>query len=220
MSDLSGRARAFPISWLTEAGVLTFFVVTAFLLIARTDYDPVTRYISEYAVGPGGWAVRAAFVLLGLASLNLLPGFVGRGAVVRSGRVAASLGLWGLAVLVAAAFPVDLQGRPVTPTGAIHLAASVTGFVALVAAMGFASRSFRRAEGRRGLARLSRWAAILTAASFVLEASVFASLGWVGVGQWLLFGIAGAWLAVLGRRLATRRQPTIDADRSEGYEVV
>jgi hypothetical protein len=34
----------------------------------------------------------------------------------------------------------------------------------------------------------------------VLEASVFSTLGWVGIRQWLLFGLAGDWVVTVGRR--------------------
>lgn len=51
--------------------------------------------------------------------------------------------MWSVGVLVAAAFPVDLQGRPVTAIGVVHLAASGVSFLALFVAMGLAARSFR-----------------------------------------------------------------------------
>ena len=209
--------RVFPVPWATETGVAAFFVVAFTVLLTRPEYDTVGRYISEYAVGPGGRAMRAAFVLLGLASLNLVPGFLrgpgsagtegGRGVSggrVPSGgrpaRVGWALALWGVAVLVAAAFPVDVQGAEPTATGTVHLVASGVGFAALFAAMGFGVRVFRESEGWRDLARPTRWVAIATPTAFLLEASVFSTLGWVGVGQWLLFGLAGGWILVVGRR--------------------
>lgn len=203
--DTSG---VFPVPWVTEAGVVGFFGILLVLLLIRPDYDPVTRYISEYAVGPGGWAARTAFVLLGLASLNLVPGFLGPGAPARGRRVAVSLGVWGVAVLTAAAFPVDLQGEAVTATGAVHLAASLVGFAGLILGMALAVRSFRATEGWRDFARPTRWAAIMAPTAFLLESSVFVSLGWVGLGQWLLFGVAGAWILAVARRFRSVGRPT------------
>lgn len=199
MQRQSDAPRVFPVPWITEAGVAGFFGILLVLLLLRPDYDPVTRYISEYAVGPGGWAARTAFVLLGLASLNLVPGFLGPGAPARGRRVAVALSVWGVAVLTAAAFPVDPQGQAVTATGTVHLAASLAAFAGLTLAMAFAVGSFRATAGGRDFARPTRWAAIMTPTAFLLEASVFVSLGWVGVGQWLLFGVAGAWIAAVAR---------------------
>lgn len=203
MQQADDARRVFPVPWITETGVVGFFAIILGLLIVRPDYDPITRYISEYAVGPGGWAARTAFVLLGLASLNLVPGFLGAGAPARGRRVAVSLGVWGAAVLTAAAFPVDPQGQAVTPTGTVHLVASLVGFAALIAAMALAVGSFRATDGWRDFARPTRWAAMMTPTAFLLEASVFVSLGWAGLGQWLLFGVAGAWLYFVGRRFGS-----------------
>ena len=200
MQQRGDTPRVFPVPWVTEAGVVGFFGIILVLLLIRPDYDPVSRYISEYAVGAGGWAARTAFVLLGLASLNLVPGFLGAGAPARGRRVAVSLGIWGVAVLTAAAFPVDPQGQAVTPTGAVHLAAAFAAFAGLIATMALAVGSFRATDGWRDFARPTRWAAIMTPTAFLLEASVFVSLGWVGLGQWLLFGVAGAWILAVARR--------------------
>ena len=194
----------FPVPWVTEVGVAVFFTVAFTLLLTRPDYHPIRRYVSEYAVGPGGWAMRTAFVMLGLASLNLVPGFLRgagreRGRDARRGpgpdaqsadRVGWALGVWGVAVLAAAAFPVDVRGAERTGAGMVHLVTSGVGFVALFAAMGLAVRAFRESEGWRELARPTRWVAIMTPTAFLLEASVFSTAGWVGVGQWLLFGQA------------------------------
>ncbi|MGK7310849.1 MAG: DUF998 domain-containing protein [Candidatus Longimicrobiales bacterium M2_2A_002] len=211
MQQPDDARRVFPVPWITEAGVVGFFTLILGLLIVHPHYDPITRYISEYAVGPGGWVARTAFVLLGLASLNLVPGFLGAGAPARGRRVAVSLGVWGAAVLTAAAFPVDPQGQAVTPTGTVHLVASFVGFAALIAAMALAVGSFRATDGWRDFARPTRWAAIMTPTAFLLEASVFVSLGWVGLGQWLLFGVAGAWLLAVARRFGSvRRAGTAD----------
>lgn len=193
--------RRAPFPWVTEVGVGAFFGVAVVLMLLRPDFDPLRRYVSEYAVGWGGGWMRGGFVLLGLGSLNLVPGFSrGERGPEGGGRIGGFLTLWGAAVLVAAAFPVDLQEGPRTGTGTIHLVASLVAFVSLFVAMAVGSRRFGRSPDWRPVARATRWAAFLTPLSFVLEASVFATLGWVGVGQWLLFGLAGGWLILLSRR--------------------
>lgn len=205
---LSQGRRFLPIPWLTEAGVGAFFFIAVVLLILRQDYDPVHRYISEYAVGPGGWALRVGFVALGLASLNLALGFFHRSRPARGGRVGGALSVWAVAVLVAAAFPVDLQGNPVTRVGAVHLLASSVAFVSLIVAMVFAIRSFRRDMEWQALTRPTRWAALLTTAALILMISVFSSLTWHGAGQWPLFGVACGWLLLLSRHFRNRGRVT------------
>lgn len=185
---------------------MTFFLIAILLLVIRPDYDPVSRYLSEYAVGWGGWALRMGFLALGLGSLNLVPGFFGPSGPDRGHRVGWPLGLWAVAVMVAAVFPVDLQGEPITGTGGVHLAAAGIAFIALFFAMGLAARSFRRSPGWQRLARPAVWIAVLAPVTFVLLSSVFVSFGWVGVGQWLVFGIAGGWLVLLARHFRRRRE--------------
>ena len=194
-----------PLPWLTELGVAAFVAVALALAVLRSDYDPLRRYVSEYAAGPGGWAMRAGFLALGAGSLNLVPGFLRARSPGGSGRIGWALAVWGSAVVVAALFPVDPRGTATTPAGSVHLAASGVGFLGLFAAMALAARAFREADGWRDLARLSRGFAIATPAAFLLEATVFATVGWVGLGQWILFGLAGTWLVVLARRVGDPR---------------
>lgn len=189
-----------PVPWLTELAVAAFGAVALVLALLRSDYDPLRRYVSEYAVGPGGWAMRAGFLALGAGSFNLVPDFLRARSPERLRAVGWALAVWGGAVVVAALFPVDPQGRPTTSSGAVHLAASGVGFLGLFAAMALAARRFRDADGWRDLAGLTRGFAVATPVAFLLEATVFATVGWVGAGQWILFGLAGAWLVVLARR--------------------
>lgn len=205
MNDRDRRS-TFPVPWATEVGVVGFFLTAAALLVLRQEYDPVRRYISEYAVGREGWPLRAGLAFLGLASLNLVPAFIGERGLRGDRRVGGALAVWSVGVLVAAAFPVDLQGRPVTAIGVVHLVASGVSFLALFVAMGLAARSFRRGPGWRPAAGPTRWVAVLTPLAFLLQVSVFASLGWFGVGQWAVLGLAGGWLLLLARHVRRLRR--------------
>lgn len=188
-----------PYPWVTEAGVAGFFLVAGFMIVLRDDLDPVLNYISEYAVGPGGWGMQIGFALLAVGSLNLTVGFFRSDQSPNGGRrVGTFLGLWTIAVIIAGAFRVDLQGTPITTVGVVHLLASLVGFVALTIGMAIAGFRFRANDAWQPLAKPTLVVAVLTALAFVLEVSLFSSLGWVGVGQWLLFIVAGGWLAGVG----------------------
>lgn len=195
-----------PVPWLTEVGVGAFLATAVLLLVLRPDYDPLRRYLSEYAVGPGGWAMRVGFVLLGLASLNLAAGFRGDPGPADGRAIGWALAVWGAADLAAAFFPVDLQGEAPTTAGVLHLVAAGVGFVALFVAMALAVSRFRRSDRWSDLASLTRGFAIATPAAFVLEASLFSTLGWMGLGQWPLYGLAAGWLLLLARRFRRLRR--------------
>ncbi|RLM89540.1 DUF998 domain-containing protein [Haloarcula sp. Atlit-7R] len=204
---------SFPYPWVTEVGVAGFFLVALLIIALRGDLNPVDNYISEYAVGPHGWGMRIGFVLLGIGSLNLVPGFF-RPNLALEGRhqIGYLLAIWTVAVLTAAVFPVDLQGTPVTPIGTVHLVASLVGFLSLFVAMAVSVRRFKQSETWRDRTRLTRAVAVLTPFVFVLEVSLFSTLGWVGIGQWLLFALSGGWLVVLARQF-DRLEESIDESR-------
>lgn len=130
-----------------------------------------------------------------------MPGFLRARSPGGLGKIGWALAVWGGAVVVAALFPVDPRGTSTTPSGTVHLAASGVGFLGLFTAMALAAQGFREIDSWRDLANLTRGFAVATPVAFLLEATVFATVGWVGAGQWILFGLAGAWLVVLARRL-------------------
>ena len=131
---------------LAVLGVLYFFAAVSVGEFLRPMYDPVTRTISELAVGRNGWLQVSAFVALGL-SLWALPAGMWRR--VRA-TVVSRLGLLlllacGTSSFVAAAFPTDLRGAVVaTLSGDIHEVAASVGYACLITAMLLFSWHFRR----------------------------------------------------------------------------
>src|SRR5919107_432789 len=79
-----------------------FAVLLGTLHVVQPELDPTWRFLSEYALGRGGWLMTAAFVAL---AVSLLSGVVAVARSVRTwpGRV-------GLALLVIAAVGILLGG--------------------------------------------------------------------------------------------------------------
>jgi Protein of unknown function (DUF998) len=127
-------------------GVAYFFAAVSAGEILRPMYDPVTRTISELAIGHDGWLQVSAFVALGVSLLALPAGLWQR---VRT-SVSSRLGLvllvvCGASSFVAAAFPTDLRGAVVaTIHGDVHEIAASVGYACLITAMLLFSWHFRR----------------------------------------------------------------------------
>lgn len=52
-----------PAAKLAIAAVITYQLMLFGLIFARPDMDPSWRALSEYALGPRGWMMSAAFLL-------------------------------------------------------------------------------------------------------------------------------------------------------------
>ncbi len=112
-------------------GLFAFAVMALHFL--RPDYNPATRFVSEYALGNHGWFMKLAFFALAFGSTALVVALrrsTARPAASTAGFVC--LGLWALCVFVAGIVDTDLLGAPDTVQGAIHGLASLVAFVSLI----------------------------------------------------------------------------------------
>jgi hypothetical protein len=157
---------------LAIAGTLLTSLLAA---VGQVDPDPQLDHaaltVSDFAANDRGGATDTAMVLFGGSALALL--FALRPA--RGPRVL--LGLFGVAMVLAAMAPTDLV-TPMTPTGYLHRYASMVAFVALPLA----------AVMLRPVSRAVRWS--VGATSF-FAALMLAS---ATVGDRLLIGVAERYL--------------------------
>ncbi|HVA92054.1 MAG TPA: DUF998 domain-containing protein, partial [Chloroflexota bacterium] len=113
-------------------GIAVFAGLVGVEHVLRPDYDPLSRYVSEYAVGPYHQVMTTAFFALAIGSAATVVR-VSRAlsAPARSRGGIVCLGIWSGAILVAGLFPTDLSGpndkpeHPTTP-GTIHALAGIT----------------------------------------------------------------------------------------------
>ena len=84
-------------------GVVTVFALYVLLHVLRPDYNPLRRFLSEYAVGRFGVLMTAAFFLQALISLALVIG------LFRDVRHSGSL-LAGCAFLTVATVALTVSG--------------------------------------------------------------------------------------------------------------
>lgn len=166
----------------------------------RPDLDPGTRYISEYAVGPDGWLMTAAFGTLGVGATAIGGGLFLTGK--REGMVpldAALLSGYGMCMCLVGLYRTDLSvaGAPRTAEGSIHNRAALHAARFIVLAM--AALPLRRRANRWRLqrGRYMPGMALLTGGSLL-------SIGrsrYPGRQQRLFFALCLLWLHDVGDRL-------------------
>ncbi len=193
-------------------GTAFFVLAVTALHFLRPDYNPATRFISEFAVGPYGYVMTIAFFALGLGILALALG-IRRGVTPSRANSAGSLtlGIWAIGALLAGIFPTDLGGTPITTTGAIHITASLIAFVAAIAAIFLNSRGFRQDPSW-----MSYYAASLTVgfAALVTLVILFISVntGWVGIAQRAFVAVILLWLLSTEVRLRSAARARVRAE--------
>ncbi|MCI4371452.1 MAG: DUF998 domain-containing protein, partial [Thermoplasmata archaeon] len=189
------------ISWVGLVGTTFFVLAVVALHFLRPDYNPAARFISEFAVGPYGLLMTIAFFALGLAAVATAFGIHKTLSPSWTGRIGtALLGVFALGVFLAGIFPTDVQGGPMTTTGAIHVGVSLVSFVTVIVGMFVNARAFARDPRWKSYARVS---AILGVATVVAFIGLLASFGsaWVGAGQRIFVGVFLIWLLLTAARL-------------------
>ena len=189
---------------MTALGLLLCSVACVFLLhIVRSDLGPIAHRLSEYANGPHGYLMTAAFVALGL-------GMVALGLALLSTSdtsawrwlVPISVVAAGLGMVVSGIFRTDPLGTN-TAAESIHSRASAFGSAALIGSA-FAWSVVRQRRppwrGRDGGAVLATLAVAIGGLSPVLHES-----RWTGLSQRVLWATLLSWLLLTSWRLTQPR---------------
>ena len=121
MMESQGRFRVTGfLALLAIVGIVDFLLNVAALHFVRPDVNPVLEPMSDYAVGPYGFLLTAADIGSGLAALALAFGlYLSLASPARSYVGLFLLGLYGVSVLLAGIFPIDVGGEATT-VGTIH----------------------------------------------------------------------------------------------------
>jgi hypothetical membrane protein len=192
-------ARTRGLLWLGAAGAISFVVVFLINDAVRPNYDPVRDFVSEAAIGAGGWVQIANFI------------FTGCLLVFASAALSATAGRWtgilvalvGVSLVAAGVFVSDPAPRDrATWHGIAHNVASVVVFASLSAACFVAARwrstpSWRWYSGATGFALP------------IMFVTAGADANTSGLWQRLIIVAGWSWLAVLSLR-ALRSPASVD----------
>ena len=175
-----------------------FALLVLTLHVVRTDVDPLTRGVSRYAVGPHGYVVNGAFLLLALALVETGIGFR---------RVAPNVGTIGVWLLWASAGGMALVAlfplRSADSPGAENLPHQLGGMIFFLGTAA-ATVVLSRATGRLTVVAWSI-AAVVTVYFLSIGVRPLGLAGIRGLLQRACFAAIVAWLVLVNA--ADGREP-------------
>jgi Protein of unknown function (DUF998) len=190
------------------AAAVVNLLILGLLHVVSPEVDPVTRPVSEYALGEFRWLASTRTLAEGVGAIALAVALLLERAVPRVERAAALLLLaFGLLKLAMPLFPVDALGMPATSAGQIHnILGNVTFFLFPLAAL-----LLFRALGRMG-SRLAPAIAVVLAVSTV-GVLVGNAVGVFGLAQRAYLALSAVWqlLAALAVLRSRRSQEAVES---------
>lgn len=202
------------------AGTALFLALVAVLHFLSPGFNPIQRPTSEYAVGPFGYLMAAAFLSLSLGTWALVIGLrrdLSKPARSTPGLV--FLGLFGIGLLVAATFPIDLDGAPSTLAGTIHAINGSLAFLALVVGTILVSRRLKKDDEWRPIYRVALVLALILLAAFVAGGIAAATETWAGIAQRSLLVTFASWFLLVGYWLRSRAgSPSVANSNADAHQ--
>jgi hypothetical protein len=179
----------------------SLLVLLLHVLPPSNQIDPMTRTISQYALGTNGWMFDVGVLALAAGSMAILAGLV-RGGVVRAvSGTSVFLTLWSASLTVLVVFEkYDFAaGQHTGASGMIHRMASLVAFLSLPAGALLATRgAVRRNPSWRGPAAFTRWTAIVSWACVSLLIYAVAQSFFTDVSWWRLFPLGAMERLIAG----------------------
>ena len=201
--SLRTRTQLARIATVAIVGVAYFVVIIVVLHFLRPDLNPIRRPTSEYAVGSYGFLMTSAFFSMSLASFALVIGlYQGISQRARSQVGLGLLGIWGVGVLIAMTFPIDVEGAPQTISGTIHGINGRLAFLSLTAGAIMVSRRFKQDERWRPFHRTAVLLSLVMLAAFIATFVNLATGAWfAGLGQRIFLAAFATWFFLTATRL-------------------
>jgi hypothetical protein len=186
---------------LTLAGAGIFAAIVVLLHFVENEFEPASRFMSEYVLGDRGWLMNVAFMVLGGAFLALAHGL--RRGLSPGRRVTASVRLMyiiGITTVLTGFFNsdsiADAEANRMSWHGTIHDLLGFVSFLCLVVATFFLHGVFARDAQWRRFAPHALMFAIAMLAMFVLVLA--APTDSVGVVQRVFVAVDLLWIGTLG----------------------
>lgn len=150
-------------------GIAYFLIADVALYFLKPGYELIWASGGGYDVGLYGFLAASAFFGLGLGSFALVIGlFQGLSRSGRSWIGLLLLGIWGVGMLIAGIFPVEVEAYPDTRFGWIHILSILWSFFCLTLSTILLSRHFKQDENWHRFYCLALILALVTLAASLL----------------------------------------------------
>lgn len=203
------------------ASALTGLLSLAALHVLKPDLDPTWRMISEYALGPFGWAMTLCFAAMALGCFSLVGALMARADRLRLKLGLIALAVAGLGLGMAAVYPMDpitVPPEQASFSGQMHGVAAVLGnpgFLAVALLLGFPlSRRNPWRDGGTHVAGLSHlvWIGFIAMTAAVIHIVAtepdMTGIGIVGIVNRMLMSAYCLWLMAVAWPLISVRNQT------------
>lgn len=191
-------------AWLSLLSSGCVFLTILLLHFIQPDLNPLSRLVSEYALGKQGWVLAVALVSFAVSALALACALATTSNAIRLRIGIVLLVIWGLCAIFAALFhtdPIPPRG-PLSLSGMIHTIAANIGFFCLTGAILACSRHLRVSFGRSVWTRVINWLALASVISLILFLIAFVvavtfGLFVHGLFERLVIAVDLAWLSTV-----------------------
>ncbi len=149
------------------SGITLFLVIVCSLHFLRPDKNPLTCFVSEYAVGNYSWMLTTSYYVLATSAALILTGLLLN--INTSNPSIITLGLFSFGLTLAAIFPTDVPVVPPTPTGLIHAIAALIALVSLAITMIAWGFVFKRNDNWKTFATTSIFFGVMSLVLFIVH---------------------------------------------------
>jgi hypothetical membrane protein len=203
LHDLEARKR---LALVARTGAVGFIVLVLVLHVVSSEFDPASRFISEYVLGDYPWLMRLAFFSLATAFFAIAM-LVPRALPKTRRRTVATglLGVTSLGIFLSGVFdsdPIDVE--EVSTAGGIHDLVGILAFLCLLVGVFQLRRLFADAPGWASLARPQLLFAVVMLLAF-LGLMFTSETDMVGVTQRVWIVVTLAWIVVVSGWLSEER---------------
>lgn len=160
--------------WISVIAPLYYILAAIVVHFLRPDYNFFKNYISDYAVGQGGFIYIIAYIITAIGTISLyilMMGNLKKSSGYKIGGIL--LMLFGITYLLTAIFPTDILAPgsfPNTISGKIHMGSAIAGWFFFIIGAIIITKQMSKEPGWDNVFKL---ASILTILSIVFLISLF-----------------------------------------------
>ena len=178
-------------------GCIIFVIIVCILHFLRPDKNPLSFFVSEYAVGKVSWLMTFGFYTLAIAVTSLLIGLLQQVKITAIAII--TVGIFSMGILLAGIFPTDVGTKPPTVGGLIHGFAALVALASLAISMMALGMVFKRSEGWRKFASPSIFYGIVSLVLLIVF--IGSPISFRGATQRLLLVWDISWLMLVSWKL-------------------